>query len=107
MTKHPTGNGKAVIITIGIGAALLALGGCSGGVKNACLKFNEEMRANLNANPIELVEKVDSTNKRLADAVGITFYGGRDRTPERAQSNMIGMVEAGKKCMKEGVPLGG
>jgi len=80
-----------------------------GGIKNACLKFNEELSANLNANPRELVEKVNSSNKRLMDAVGITYYEVSKTTfdLEKNLSNIKGLIEAGEKCKKEGVTLDG
>jgi len=97
----PARNGRSVIVTIGVGAALLALGGCGGGVKIACQKFNEEMKAN--TNPIEFVEKANSINKGLFDALGITYYEKSDKTLEQIQSNMKGLMEAREKCTKEGV----
>ena len=102
MTDYPNrGNKKQLVSLCLMGVALLALGGCGGGVKIACQKFNEEMKAN--TNPIEFVEKANSINKGLFDALGITYYEKSDKTLEQIQSNMKGLMEAREKCTKEGV----
>ena len=127
MTDFPNrGNQKAVGISILVGAVLIVWGVylptnifVSGGIKSACLQYKEEMGAHANANPAisgsyngsddftsrstEWIEKGDPINKRLFDAIGITYYGENERTLEQSQSNVAGLIKAAKKCSNEGV----
>jgi len=120
------GNQKAVGISILVGAVLIVIGVylptnifMFGGIKSACLKYKEEMGAHSNANPgisgsyngfddftsrsTEWIKKGDPINKRLFDAIGITYYGEKERTLEQSKSNFAGLIKAAKKCSKEGV----
>jgi len=122
MTDYPNRGNKKQLVSLYLVGVALALGGCGGEVKNACLKYKEEMGAHVNAEPAisiengfddytsrstEWIKKGDPINKRLFDAFGITYYGygENERTIEQAQSNVTELIKAAEKCSNEGVDL--
>jgi hypothetical protein len=90
-----------------------------GSIKTACIKYKEEMSSHANANPFltgnynsfadpvikEWNEKGDAINKRLFDAVGISYSTGDEI--EEAQKNIQGLMQAAQKCYNAGVDFGG